>query len=69
MLPSICPPSACIENLKQINEILKEISLLKKYMTNFRFSCSYYVRLVSVHVIFKCFISIDRPEGKVVRGM
>ena len=69
MLPSKRPSSTCIENFKQINELLREISLLKKYMKIFRFSHSYYVCLVSVYVVFICFKSINRPESKVIRGM
>ena len=58
-----------IEHFKQIDEILREKSLFKKYMKNFKFSVSHYARLVSGPVNLTCFISIKSPESKVVRGM
>ena len=69
MLPSNCPSFTYIENFKQIDEILREISLFKKYMKNFKFSVLHYARLVSGHVNLTCFMSIKRPESKVIRGM
>ena len=56
-----------IENFKQIDEILREISLFKIYMKKFKFSVSHYARLVSGSVNITWFVSIKRPESKVVR--
>ena len=58
MLPSKSPSSAFIQNFKQIEGILREISLFKKYMKNIKFSHLLFACLVSDHVIFTCFISI-----------
>ena len=69
MVPPKWPSGLCISNLKNFHGILNEISLLKKYKKNIKFSNSLFHNMDINPCIFIYFISLDRHENQLLCGI
>ena len=69
MLPSKWPSCTCMQNFKDFNEILSEISLFKKYMEKNDFSNSLPEKIGSNPFNFMFYTSLDAPENQLLYGV